>query len=516
MTGEVFAAIDVGSYEMSLKIFELSMKYGVRELDHVRHRMDIGSETYATGRISSYHVDEMIRILSEFKKIMEEYGVTHYQAYGTSAIRETKDIAIVRDLIESRTGLRIDVLSNSEQRFIDYKSIALKYDRFEEVLSKPTAIADIGGGSIQISLFEKDTLVVTQNLMTGVLRLHTTMEQVHASRLKYAELVTELINSRLSVFSKMHLKDKKVENLIIIDDYVSPVIQKAHMGTEEEGYATSEEYRKFLKKAYKMSEFEVAKKFNVPEENVPLLYVAGALVKCILDVTKAETMWAPGITLADGIAYEYAEKKNYIKSPHDFEQDIIACAQNISKRYMGSKSRRETLQKIALTIFDSAKELHSLSERDRLLLQIATILHDCGKYISLVYLGDCSYNIIMSTEIIGLSHVERAIVANVVRFNHEKFEYYSSGSRLFEGLSREDYLRIAKLTAIMRIANGLDRTHKQKFKDVTVELKDRKLVINVDTTADITLEKGLFTNRADFFEEVFGVKPVIRQKKILE
>ena len=115
MTGEVFAAIDVGSYEISLKIFELSMKNGVRELDHVRHRMDIGSETYATGRISSYHVDEMIRILSEFKKIMKEYGVTHYQAYGTSAIRETKDIAIVRDLIENRTGIHIDVLSNSEQ-----------------------------------------------------------------------------------------------------------------------------------------------------------------------------------------------------------------------------------------------------------------------------------------------------------------------------------------------------------------------------------------------------------------
>ena len=292
MTGEVFAAIDVGSYEISLKIFELSMKYGVRELDHVRHRMDIGSETYATGRISSYHVDEMIRILSEYKKIMKEYGVTHYQAYGTSAIRETKDIAIVRDLIENRTGIHIDVLSNSEQRFIDYKSIALKYDQFEEIISKPTAIADIGGGSIQISLFEKDTLVVTQNLMTGVLRLHTTMEQVHASRLKYAELVTELINSRLSVFSKMHLKDKKVENLIIIDDYVSPVLQKVGIGTEREGYASAEEYRKFYKKSYKKSDLELAKKLNIPEENVPLFHVAGVLVKCILDVTLRELHFA--------------------------------------------------------------------------------------------------------------------------------------------------------------------------------------------------------------------------------
>ena len=57
MTGEVFAAIDVGSYELAMKIFELDHKYGVKELDHVRHRMDLGTETYAKGSISSSHVD---------------------------------------------------------------------------------------------------------------------------------------------------------------------------------------------------------------------------------------------------------------------------------------------------------------------------------------------------------------------------------------------------------------------------------------------------------------------------
>lgn len=515
MTGEIFAAIDVGSYEMAMKIFELSASYGVRELDHVRHRMDIGSETYATGRISHGHVEEMIRILDDFTTIMKSYGVTHYQAYGTSAVRETSDIAIVQDLIEQRTGIHIDILSNSEQRFLDYKSIALKNDLFKEIIARPTAIVDIGGGSIQISLFEKDTLVATQNLRTGVLRIHTTMQEVQATRTKYMDLVSELVNSQLTVFSKLYLKDKDIENIIIIDDYVSPVIQKMKLGADKEGYATKEEYSKFIKVANSISELEVAKRLNMPEDNVPLLYVSGVIIKCILDATGAENIWAPGITLCDGIGYEYAEKKNFIKSPHDFEQDIIACAQNISKRFMGSKSRRETLQKIALTIFDNTRELHALTKRDRLLLQIATILHDCGKYISVVYLGDCSYNIIMSTEIIGLSHRERLMVANVVRYNHEEFDYYGSANPYMEGLSKEDYLKVAKLTAIIRVANGLDRTHKQKFKDVKVSIKDKELIINVDTMADITLEKGLFNNRAAFYEEVFGIRPVIRQKKML-
>ncbi|MBP3274190.1 MAG: HD domain-containing protein [Butyrivibrio sp.] len=515
MTGEVFAAIDVGSYEMALKIFELSDKRGVKELDHVRHRMDLGSETYATGKIGSRHVEEMMRILTEFRQIMKTYGATHYKAYGTSAIRETRDIVVLQELIRQRTHIQIDVLSNSEQRFLDYKSIALKNEQFQEVIKRPTAIIDIGGGSIQISLFEKDALIATQNLKTGVLRLHAIMQTVHATRNRYFELISELVGSQLAVFSKMYLKDRKIENLIIIDDYVSPVVRKLKSDTEMEGFITSTEYKGILERASDANAASVAKKLDMPEENIPLLYVSGILIKCIIDLTKAENIWAPGVTLCDGIAYEYAEKKNFIKAPHDFEHDIISCAQNISKRYMGSKSRRETLWKIASEIFDNTKKIHGLSKRERLLLQVATMLHDCGKYISMINLGDCSFNIIMSTEIIGLSHKERTIVANVVRYNHELFDHYGEGSQYLEGLSFEEYLVVAKLTAILRVANSLDRTHKQKFKDVKVTVKDRELIINIDTRDDITLEKGLFTNRAQFFEEVFGIKPVIKQKKMI-
>ena len=79
-------------------------------------------------------------------------------------------------------------------------------------------------------------------------------------------------------------------------------------------------------------------------------------------------------------------------------------------------------------------------------------------------------------------------------------------------IDRTAYLTIAKLTAILKIANGLDRSHKQKFKNVKTTLKEETLVITVDASVDITLEKGLFTKRAEFFEEVYSVKPVIRQR----
>ena len=510
---KTFAAIDAGSFELSMKIFEISPKSGMQEIDHIRHRIDLGTETYATGKMAYERVDELCRYLNEFPKIMKGYKVSEYKAYGTSAIRETENTAIILDQIRQRTGINVEVLSNSEQRFLGYKAIAFKGEAFNKFIEKGTAIVDIGGGSIQISLFDKDKLVATQNMRLGVLRLREILSHLDVGKAQYDAILTEMISSQLSVFKKLYLKDRQITNIIVVDDYINALVQKKFFSDKVGEHVDVKTFQKLMKLAGEKTSQELTRIFDMPQESIDLLYISYVLLKRIIEVMNAEMLWAPGMTLCDGMAYEYAQENKIVLPEHDFEQDIIACAQNISKRYMGSKKRGETLEKIALTIFDSMKKVHGLGQRDRLLLRLATLLHGCGKYISMTNLGECSYSIIMATEIIGLSHMEREIVANVVKFNHEEFEYYDVSKA--STLDQESYLRIAKLTAILRVANGLDRSHKQKFKDVKTILKDDVLTITVDTKEDITLEKGMFSHRADFFEEVYSVKPVIKQKRSL-
>lgn len=512
MKTEMFAAIDVGSYELACKIFEFSAKNGMREIDRVVHRLDLGSESFANGKISKEKVDELCSVLDSFKKVMETYHVEKYKAYGTSAIREMENQIILLDHIRQRTGMKVEVISNSEQRLLNYKAIASKGEEFNQIMEKGTAILDIGGGSIQISLFEKNSLIATQNLKLGVLRLEERIGHLSSNISNYESLLEETINAQLLVFKKLYLKNREIETIIIVDDYVSFVMPKIGKEGKAATHFSSERFLQFFNEAKKMDIPRLACRFGFSEEYIERMFISSVIIKRCMKVMEAVRIWTPGIVLCDGIGFEFGQKNGLVKEEHDFEKDIIACAMNLSKRYQGNEKRSETLENIALTIFDSMKKIHGLGKRERLLLSLAAILHDCGKYISMSNLGECSYNIILYTEIIGLSHAEREIVANVVKFNHMKFTYYdvvSNGSKL----DRQSYLMIAKLTAILKLANGLDRSHKQKFKDIKMVLREHDLIITVNTNEDITLEKGLIGERADFFEEVFSVRPVIRKKR---
>ena len=508
---KTFAAVDVGSYALELKIFEISTRNGIKEIDNVRYQLDLGTDSYATGKLGCDKLEELCRILKDFGRIMKQYKVDAYRAYGTSAIREIKNKMIVLDQIEQRTGIHIDTISNSEQRFLDYKSIACKETSLEEIMEKDTAVIDIGGGSIQLSLFENGTLVTTQNMKLGVLRLQESLNHLNARTSQYENLIDEMVSSQISVFKKLFLKDKSIKNLIVVDDYLSAIVDRKIAKIEGRVFdiPTAAQLMELMRTH---SDRDLAKLLDVSEDSVHLAFISFVLVNRVCKATNVERIYVPDVTLCDGMAYEYGEENKLISIKHNFEQDIIACAKNISKRYMGSRKRSETLEQIAMNIFEAMKKIHGLDKRAGLLLRLAALLHDCGKYISLANLGECSYNIIMSTEIIGLSHTEREIVANVVKYNHLEFDYYESMNK-GTNLAKEDYMIIAKLTAILKLANGLDRSHKQKFKDVRIVLKEQELVITVDTPVDITLERGLFKHRAEFFKEVYSITPVIKQKR---
>ena len=478
MAVTLFAAINVGSYDVEMKIFQYVTRKEFREIDHVRYRIELGKDTYTTGKIGVAKIEELCKVLNDFVKIMNGYKVKAYRACATSAVREAENHLLIVEYVEHMTGIHIEILDNSEQRFLDYKSIAFGEKDFYKIIQKGTAIVEVGGGRVQVCLFDNDKLVTTQNIRIGNLRIREKVADFSRETLHTEEMVEELINNDLESFKKMYLKDRNIKYLIITGDYILELLKKNQV--------TASEFQKMYEGIIYKHPEEIAKEYGIPSESASLILPSVTIYKRIIEELEAEAIYLPGTSLSDGIAYDYAQKMRYIRPEHQFSADIIAAARIIAKRYQGNKGHIRNLENLALPIFDKMRKISGAAQ--------------------------CSYSIIMATEIIGLSAAERRIIANVVRYNTMDFTLEDV---LEQQLRQEDYLIIVKLVAILRVANALDRSHKQKFEQVRLTLKDAQLEIVVDTSEDITLEKGLFPPKADYFEEVFHVRPLIRKKRNL-
>lgn len=505
---KIFAAIYIGSYEVSLKIFELAPRKPIREIDHVRARVESGRDSYQKGYIGYELLEELGNILSAYKKIMDGYQANAYTAYASGVFRDVKNELFVLDQLYIRTGIRIQVPSNSEHRFIGYKSVAFR-EEFDEMTKQGAAVVDIGGGNMQVTLFSEGKVVTTQHMVLGTMRLREQLSGIEHIVAHYEGQIEELVNKDLEVFKSLYLKDHKMKYVIFMGDYIMDLMKKVEKKNNK--IVSSEKFVKAMRKLYKKNAEQITSELDLSNENDPLLILYIVLYTRITEELNAEEIWAPGVNVIDGMAYDYAERHRIIRPTHNFDEDILSAAKQLSIRYEGFSPHIDALTSMSSLVFDAMKKVHGMGKRERLLLQTAAILHDCGKYVSLAHGPECAYHIIMESEIIGLSHLEREIVACAVLYNTYPLEDYEE---LADKLDHDSYMTVAKLSAILRVSNAMDRSHKQKFKNVKAAVRGKELVITIETVDNIILEKGLFSVKAEFFERVFGIKPVIREKRI--
>ncbi|MEE1341638.1 MAG: exopolyphosphatase [Lachnospiraceae bacterium] len=511
MAVKTFAAIDVGSSNLTMNIYEINSRNSIKRLTQVTHLIELGSDTYTYGKIRHELVNELCHVLQGFKQILKEYGVKDYKAYATSAIREADNNQMIIDQIRIKTGIDVQVISNSEQRFIMYKAIVTKDEGIHQCLEKNTAIIDIGAGSIQISLFDKKTLGVTQNIKIGSLRMRELLSALESETGNLNKILEEYIEAEIDTFKSIYLKDKEIRNIIVIGDDIHYMI-KLLPKDKNSDIMNKKQFQMIVDKLAHSSPKKISLDYKIPYERASLLLPCSIVLQTFFRQSKAESVVVPKVEFCDGIVadYVYQQKKNSINQ--DFDQDIIMTANNIAKRYRCDKEFIRNVRIASSVLFDAMKRYSGLGPREKMLLDLAAILCECGKFINMNQVAKHSYHIIKATEIIGLSHREREMVAYIVKYSMLPYPSYFEVQGVY---SAEDYLTIGKLAAILRVAMALNKSHKDKIGELIARVQNGNLVITVKAKKDITLERGLFHVEADFFEEVYGIQPVIKQRELL-
>jgi exopolyphosphatase/guanosine-5'-triphosphate,3'-diphosphate pyrophosphatase len=189
--------------------------------------------------------------------------------------------------------------------------------------------------------------------------------------------------------------------------------------------------------------------------------------------------------------------------------DILEFVMEMAKRYNPEDmAHMEHDAHLATKIFRLTRDLHELPQEYEELLEYAALLHDIGYYYGYDQHHKDAYRMIMTADIPGLDEREKAIVANVARYHRStrpKLQHKG-----FAALSEEDRDAVTKLGAILRLADGLDRSHTDAVEDLECEIIGHHVIFILHPQHGNEIERWAGLKKSRFFQEVFGVTVELR------
>lgn len=508
MNVQLVAAIDVGSHALRMKIGQFNANGQFLELESFRKTAVLGHDTFNNGKMSFESVDKVCNILTMFKKSLNDYHITGYKAMATSAIREAKNRDYIIDQIKLKTGLDIEVIDNSQEQFLMHKAIKMKLHNFDQLIEEGAVLVAIGAGSIQITLYKESKLISSQNVKLGALRIKELLGALEKETMSYYKILEEFIhiNTQSIDFFKC---PSQYHHFIAVSGEISIISRLIHhkdsIGDEVE-CIRREPFNDLYQELLHKSTEEIIMNYGIERARAEIIIPSMILLKKFLSEAHTDEIIVPNVSLTDGMIVNLYEEVYNLDTEEITQRDIMTCVKQIAAKYDHNDAHAWAVERHALAIFDGSKGIHGLSE-ERLLLRIAALLHDVGKFISLDNIFSLSYNIISSIEIFGISHEQLEIIANVARYNSAETPKMEDIN--FNKLSSKNKVIVGKLAAILRLANALDKSHKQKIDILSVEKRNKELVIRGKCTANALLEIWTFRRKAEFFKEVFGVTPVL-------
>jgi exopolyphosphatase/guanosine-5'-triphosphate,3'-diphosphate pyrophosphatase len=232
----------------------------------------------------------------------------------------------------------------------------------------------------------------------------------------------------------------------------------------------------------------------------------GILLAWLLKRTGAESIVVGERGLREGIILDYAAR---LGKKRVGDRDVRARSVDRLLRRANAEVLHAThVARLALQLFDQTHALHQLTAAEREWLQYGALLHDVGCSIGFSRHQQHSYYLITHGDLTGFSAEEIEVIASVARYHKGK-----GPRRSHENWKRLDpYLRpvVEKLAALLRIADGLDRSHRQLVADVVCRVRTRRVEMDAVARGDCEAELEGARRKVSLFERVFDREPVFR------
>jgi exopolyphosphatase/guanosine-5'-triphosphate,3'-diphosphate pyrophosphatase len=504
------AAIDAGSNAVRLSVARAYSALDIEPLTTERYPLRLGEGVFVRHRFSEEILKKTVKAFRHLRGIMDEFGVTKYRAVATSATREAQNRDVLVRRVKQATGITLEVIGAKEESRLGREAALAAVG--PEV--QPRCIVDLGGGSLELTILRDHTVEQGVQLPIGAVRLMTTLNLPGVIRPVQAEQVRRYVRALLE--SRLPTRPNLADQVAVALGGNAETLSNVAPGPRQDGLPTLELslMRERLGDILKLDVRERMKAYGVRRDRADVMGVAAIIFVTLGRYLNVQRFLIPGVGIREGLLQEIAREAFSRKEPHRYDDEtrqILIGTRTYGRRFEYDQRHAEHVRELSLMLFDQLQAIHHLPPQSRVQLEAGALLHDVGHRIS--HRGHHKHGeyLALNGDIPGLEGRDRNIVGAVVRYHNRKSEP-ASHHPAYSALNSNDKRISRRLASIVRIAEGLDHSHRQRVQSLRASFHRGAVTLQVEARGDAAEDLRDAERSSNLFEKEFHVQLYFRSQ----
>ncbi|MGI5868462.1 MAG: HD domain-containing protein [Kiritimatiellia bacterium] len=504
----LFAVIDIGATFIRMLIAEKRGAKGTHILEKAVQSVPVGRDIVASQRISNPTVEQCAKILKSFRKLLGEYRIPleSATAVATSTLNLADNSEVFLDRLANTSGIVFRLLDQGQICY--YYHLAFRALGSSGSHDKGEAVVLEVGGLACSMLCRKDgeiSFVQTYNQGSLQMRQHMDKGDFRAQQLsaladgRTHEIAEQLRNNVDDIKSaKLFLMGREMRfagarlrpgknNAIELDPSAGAIA------------VAVDELDALLKQIERSSTEEIMREWRLAYSDAELIAPALSIAISVARAVSLRSVNISSLSFCHGLLEEAVDGTPWTDT---MRKHVLRVARATGRKYQHDAAHAEQVAKLALQLFDLLQEEHGCTQRHRLILEVAALLHDIGAFVSVRSHHLHTMYLIRNTEFAGLSSEEIELIAVIARYHRKSMP--KSSHPEYVALPPEDRLVVSKLAAILRVADALDRVHDQSLGKIRFKLDETALVCLPSRRVATSAEQVALAEKGDLFELMYG------------
>jgi exopolyphosphatase / guanosine-5'-triphosphate,3'-diphosphate pyrophosphatase len=497
-------AIDVGSNAMRFQVCDFTSPSRFTVMASGRAAVRLGHGVFLSGRLAESAIAAAVTAMIEFVQSGAAHSVTRWRAVATSATREAANGDDLIARVRAATGLELETISGAEEARLIHLAVANRVTLGRD----PWWAVDLGGGSVEISLVDGSGVLWSESHTVGSVRLLEALTGSDEEPGRFRELLEEYVSGlRLPSVERFG----KPVGFIATGGNIEALARLAEPATADDVTVTLPlaRLRAVIDTLARMSFRQRVTELGLREDRADVVLPAALVYDRLCTLSGLSEIVVPFVGLKDGVAIDLVDELTAGRAHADRqERETVATAVALGRHYAFDEAHATKVADIALSLFDQLTTLHGLGARERRILLAAALLHDIGQFISFKGHHKHTLYLLMYSELAGFKPADMELVANVARY-HRRTEPDPS-HWAYARLTSRDRTRVDYLAAIIRVADALDREHRQRVRRVEATVDGKELTLRLLGDGDLLLERHVLPVKAGMLSRIFGLKLRVR------